>query len=105
MVAPKRYDPVGRCIYCPATVIKWDGKLTEEHIIPKQLGGRLRLPEASCSKCQNVTSGIETDCERQYFYGVRRHLGLVLKKGELLRTIRTEIGWLTGSTYEGISRE
>ncbi|WP_217539485.1 HNH endonuclease, partial [Stenotrophomonas sp. GbtcB23] len=50
-----RLAPVGASIYCGAT----DGRLTEEHIIPKGLGGTLVLPQASCDDCAAITSLFE----------------------------------------------
>jgi len=47
---PPPYQPVGRCIYCPATAYaadEPDHKLGDEHIIAAQIRGTLILPEAS----------------------------------------------------------
>ena len=49
-----RVKPVGLCIYCGKT----EG-LTEEHVVPFALGGNLILPNASCTKCNNITSAFE----------------------------------------------
>lgn len=54
---------IGRCIYCGMT----DGELTDEHVSPYGLNGRLELIKASCverdrslpEKCGNITSRIE----------------------------------------------
>jgi hypothetical protein len=51
------FPPVGRCIYCGS-----DGGpdgLREEHIIPYSLGGNAVLEEASCSRCEAITSYLE----------------------------------------------
>jgi hypothetical protein len=77
--APKRYPPVGRCIYCgdpqydqsePARV------LGDEHIIALSLGGTLVLPEASCKACEKLTSSYDTHCAEQFAGPNREHLGL-----------------------------
>ena len=39
-----RFTPVGRCIYCGGTKSADDSPLTDEHIIPAGMGGRLVLP-------------------------------------------------------------
>lgn len=41
---------IGRCIYCGST----NGELTNEHIVPRSLGGTARLDAASCRSCQNA---------------------------------------------------
>jgi len=57
-----RFGPIGRCIYCGAT----DG-LTEEHVVPQFLSGRLSLTEASCGRCAKITSGFESKCAQKNF--------------------------------------
>jgi len=52
-------------------------ELTDEHIIPRQIGGVRMVLSASCPHHQAITCKIENACERQYFYNVRRHLGLI----------------------------
>lgn len=64
--APRRYKPVGRCIYCQAT----DG-LTDEHIVPLGLGGQLLLPKASCRRCNEWTSKAERTCMRTMYGPLR----------------------------------
>jgi hypothetical protein len=53
---PKRFDPVGLCIYCGAAP---PTPLTKEHIIPQGLGGGLILPQSSCEKCRRITQKFE----------------------------------------------
>lgn len=50
----KKYDAVGKCIYCG----KAKG-LTDEHIIPFSLNGKWVLPKASCQSCAKITSTFE----------------------------------------------
>ena len=49
-----RYEPVNECIYCGATE-----NLSDEHVIPFALSGRIILPAASCPECAAMTSRIE----------------------------------------------
>jgi hypothetical protein len=49
-----RFPPVGQCIYCGSR-----NKLSDEHIVPFALGGRLILPKASCPECAKITSAFE----------------------------------------------
>lgn len=65
---PKRYEPVGICIYCGKTT-----NLSDEHIIPLGLGGRMVLPKSSCSLCSKKTSSFEMTCLRT-MYGPLRQL-------------------------------
>jgi hypothetical protein len=49
-----RPAPLGRCMYCLAAgghgVV-----LTEEHLVPRALGGRLTLRDAVCESCRRIT--------------------------------------------------
>jgi len=68
----RRYPPVGRCIYCGAAGVQ----LTDEHIVPLSLGGRLILPKASCQACGKITGGIEGACTQQQLGHFRRRIGM-----------------------------
>ena len=46
---------IGRCIYCGTT----DGELTDEHVTPYGLSGRLVLVDASCERHSKITSAFE----------------------------------------------
>jgi hypothetical protein len=50
-----RHATLGRCMYCLAT----RGPLTEEHLIPRSLGGRLTLRDAVCEPCRRLTGRLE----------------------------------------------
>jgi hypothetical protein len=53
-----RHAPPGRCLYC--LVAGGSGlPLTEEHLIPRALGGRLTLPDAVCEPCRRLTGRLE----------------------------------------------
>lgn len=78
----KSYDPVGKCIYCGSAT--WssnkDRKLGDEHIVPEGIGGNLVLPEASCKKCEGITSACELEWLRGSLYVARVQKGLGKKK-------------------------
>lgn len=46
---------IGKCIYCGTT----ERKLTDEHITPFGLSGRMELLNASCRPCADITRDIE----------------------------------------------
>lgn len=50
-----RYAPLDRCIFCLATGVP----RTEEHLIPRALGGRLTLRDAACEPCRRITGRLE----------------------------------------------
>ena len=50
-----QYAPLGRCLYCLATGVP----LTEEHLVPRALGGRLTLRDAVCEPCRRLTGRAE----------------------------------------------
>lgn len=83
MMIPKTYPAVGCCIYC-GTLAYSSGepskRLGDEHIIPLAFGGSLLLPEASCQRCEAVTSAIETHCIEQMIRDNREHLGLKARR-------------------------
>jgi hypothetical protein len=61
---------VGRCIYCLST----EG-LTDEHIVPQSLGGKLVLQDASCEACRRIKSDFERVVTRQMYWPLRLRLG------------------------------
>jgi hypothetical protein len=70
--APKRYPPVGRCIYCGV----YSSKLTKEHIIAHGLAGdSLLLPKSSCRNCADKTRDAETACLRHLWWPFRTRIG------------------------------
>lgn len=50
-MSQRRYPPLGYCMYCLASGVK----LSEEHLIPDSLGGRLTLRDSVCERCQMLT--------------------------------------------------
>jgi hypothetical protein len=70
---PINYAPVGRCIYC---LDDGAGGLGDEHIIPYSLNGTQILPQASCRKCEVVTSKLDMAAARSVFHQVRASAGM-----------------------------
>lgn len=60
MVAPIRYEPIGKCIYCGRNSLQ----LSDEHIIAEAIGGNFILPKASCHRCSKITTKLEGHCFR-----------------------------------------
>jgi len=90
MTTPKRYPAVGQCIYCDAKEYRQGNtivKLGDEHIIPAAFQGNLELPEASCQKCERITSRVETHCIEQMVRNTREHLGLRARRHKRNRTV------------------
>ncbi len=48
---PARHAPLGCCLYCLARGVP----LTEEHLIPRALGGSATLRDAVCEPCRRLT--------------------------------------------------
>jgi len=85
LIAARRYQPVGQCIYCRATQVP----LTDEHVVPYGLNGNWVLPKASCQNCAVITGRIEQEILR----GELRHLRTALhfqtrRRGERPPTVR-----------------
>lgn len=64
-----RFAPVGECVYCRAE----PGSV--EHIIPRNLGGMLFLPDACCPKCRDITGAFEGRAADTFYKPIRRQLG------------------------------
>jgi hypothetical protein len=58
-----------KCIYCNVT-----NNLTDEHIIPLSLGGKLILEKSSCVGCMQLTSKNEDALLRGHWLGIRTQL-------------------------------
>jgi hypothetical protein len=74
-----RYGPVGECIYCGT-----DGGaegLRSEHIMPLSLGGKAELLEASCRKCEGITSYLDGYLAKAIYYHLRVHTGTPSRRG------------------------
>ncbi|HBG28146.1 MAG: hypothetical protein A2Y10_06650 [Planctomycetes bacterium GWF2_41_51] len=79
MHPPQKYKPIGVCIYCGNTT-----NLSDEHIIPLGLGGRMELPKASCSVCSEKTSFFEMICLRTMYGPLRQLYGLPSRRKKKL---------------------
>ena len=75
------FRDIGRCIYCGDT----SPPLTDEHVLPRGLGGNmpprgmheaLVLKEASCKSCQEITKKIEQTVLRGMMDNARNILGV-----------------------------
>lgn len=55
MTLEQKYTHIGKCIYCGTA----DLPLTDEHVIPISLDGKMVLKKASCEKCRQITSKYE----------------------------------------------
>lgn len=95
---PKRYDPVGRCIYCGKTAEDAGMKrLQEEHIVSYSLGGTWVLPEASCATCGAKTGADEGNCAGQMLVTARTHFHWKSRKSK--RPQKLKVGQVLG--YNG----
>lgn len=70
------YMKVGRCVYCGSI----RPPLTEEHIIPRGLGGTTRLLEAACEECRLISHKFETKVQREGLWALRKTHGVQCKK-------------------------
>jgi hypothetical protein len=70
------YSPAGYCIYCGST----DGPLTDEHIVPFSLSGKLVLPKASCTVCQKTTCEMTNEVARSMYGRLRVRLNAPTRK-------------------------
>lgn len=94
--AAHTYKPAGYCIYCGST-----GQLSDEHIIPLGLGGRLVLPQASCSTCSTKTSKLERTCMRTMYGPLRMRYGLpTRRKNSRPETLQLKIKRTEASEWE-----
>lgn len=74
--SPRKYGPVGKCIYCGAV----GTKLTDEHIIPYSLKGLVELTQSSCVPCAKVTGKIEGYIGRTLWGNVRMRHGFPTRR-------------------------
>ena len=53
----QKFFEIGRCIYCDTTT----GPLTDEHVVPLALGGKMVLKKSVCEPCRVITSRCESN--------------------------------------------
>ena len=83
------YAAANICIYCNS--ISENKKLTDEHIVPIGLGGKLILPKASCEDCSKITCAFEGHCLGKKFGDVRFYLNIKSRKRGIPNSFETEI--------------
>ena len=63
-----------QCIYCnPHDDFEHGNKRTEEHILPRGIGGTLLLRNAVCSICKELTHGYENRALDKLFVSLKKH--------------------------------
>lgn len=67
----RRKEGIGTCIYCGSV-----DDLTDEHVLPYALGGKLVLSRASCKACAAITGRLEQKLLRGHWWPYRKKLGL-----------------------------
>jgi hypothetical protein len=94
--AARTYEAVGHCIYCGSI-----SSLSDEHIIPLGLGGRMILPMASCAICSEKTSKLERTCLRTMYGPLRMLYGLPSRrKKSRPETLQLKIKRTAASEWE-----
>lgn len=85
-----QFPRVGRCIYCPNPD---NLELSDEHIIPLGIRGHWILRDASCPRCADATSAVETHVLDNMLGPARAHLGLFRRKPKRpIKNIATFVG-------------
>jgi hypothetical protein len=74
-----KFGPIRECIYCGNR----SDKLSNEHIIAYGLGGTDILLNASCKKCQDITSKIELNVLHKELLQIRTKLDMPSRKSSL----------------------
>jgi hypothetical protein len=96
--APKTYRPVRQCIYCKRRATK----LSLEHIVPFGLAANsLRLPAASCTRCQEKTKQFETVCLRHMWWPFRTKIGAPSRHKETPETFLLRRMTVTSINVDG----
>jgi hypothetical protein len=85
---------VGKCIYCSSAK-----QLSNEHIVPINLGGTRILYRASCEECRNIILRVETACLAE-MRNIRHERGLRLRRSEA-KAVATKAWILT--SWDGTS--
>src|SRR5437660_6760894 len=70
IIDTRQTTEIGKCIYCGTT----EGALSEEHVTPFGLSGLLVLLHASCERCRDITSALETTILRDQMSAARSAL-------------------------------
>lgn len=75
---PVKFESVESCVYCGSLE-----ELTDEHVIPLGLGGKIILPNSSCSECSTITSVFELTCLRKMYGPLRQLYSLPSRRKKL----------------------
>jgi len=93
--ATLKLGAVGKCIYCGGL-----DELSDEHIIPYSLGGRIVLPKSSCVNCAKVTMKIEQHVSRDHLH-IPRSYGNIQTRRKKSRANETTVGLVYPSGKKG----
>src|ERR1700722_327750 len=72
---PKIYPALNRCMYCGSM-----SGLSDEHVVPFGLGGRVIVPKSSCTDCAKKTGRFERTCQRTMFGPLRMYYDLPTRR-------------------------
>ncbi|MBL8704706.1 MAG: hypothetical protein JNM30_07685 [Rhodospirillales bacterium] len=78
MLEPQIRDEHRKCIFCRE--LYHFRALTEEHIIPRSLGGKSTIKYATCESCRRAIDSCENNCEKHWFGLVRPHMKIPGRK-------------------------
>lgn len=96
--ARRSRSDVGLCIYCESS-----NELTDEHVLPYALGGKLVLPKASCTSCAAVTGKLEQKLLRGHWWPYRKKLGLQTRNPDASKELRSvKINRADGSVIQAM---
>lgn len=89
------FSPIGKCIYCGSK----EG-LSDEHIVPLALNGKMILPKSSCPACRNITSQCELTVTSmklgpQSMYGILRNKRDYKTRHKKMRPTHLPVSYLT----------
>lgn len=80
------HPTIGTCIYCGEKK-----GLSDEHIIPYGLGGKLVLKKASCQSCAKITSNLELRLLRGQWRPYRKILGIESRSGNYPKYLAAQL--------------
>jgi len=99
-MALRRYAPLGRCMYCLARGLA----LSEEHLIPRCLGGRLTLRDAVCEPCRAATGRPEQATLEREFLVAKTLLALKRRRARAQGPARLPVVAIDGAA-DAMARE
>jgi hypothetical protein len=94
----RREASIGLCVYCGAK-----DDLSDEHVIPYGLSGDLKLKDASCPRCRDITSRLEGELLRGHWRAQRQYLGLKSRRSsEVVPDLPIKVIRANGETVEAL---